>query len=453
MDLLEKHLSIPKRYDLPDLIGNVRKEVLNSLNESEIPVRFVVTSSSDSQMHCEVGFLTGFENSGIIARDFIFGFKKRRSENTEKFNVVLIIPTGINAAIGGHSGDAGGVARLVAGACDTLITHPNVVNAADINEIPENSLYVEGSLLTRFLMGMIGLQKVRANRILVVLDQHQDSFFVDAAVNAVSAARASMGLDCPKVLILEPKTKLQAFYADSGRAVGSVTDFGILIEELKKRRAEYDAIALSSVIQVAEQYHYDYFVKDDIVNPWGGVEAMLTHSVSSILNVPSAHSPMEISRDIMNLEVGIVNPVKSAEAISTAYLHCILKGLHKSPKIIDLGLDHHIPNALTAEDISCLIIPTGCLGLPTLAALSQEIPVIAVQENTNLMNNRLEDLPFSKNKLHFVDNYLEAVGLLIALKAGVEPSSVRRPLDYTNLEYPASSEIITKPGDSISEIA
>jgi hypothetical protein len=33
------------------------------------------------------------------------------------------------------------------------------------------------------------------------------------------------------------------------------------------------------------------------------------------------------------------------------------------------------PGVFTAADVSCLVIPDGCLGLPTLAALEQGIPV------------------------------------------------------------------------------
>ena len=53
-------------------------------------------------------------------------------------------------------------AQLLASVCDTLITHPNVVNASDINEMPANSLYVEGGALCRMLMGTAGLQPVRS---------------------------------------------------------------------------------------------------------------------------------------------------------------------------------------------------------------------------------------------------------------------------------------------------
>ena len=80
----------------------------------------------------------------------------------------MLVPTGIGAAIGGHAGDATPVARLLASICDRLVTHPNVVNASDINELPENGLYVEGSVISRLLMGTAGLQPVRSNRVLGV---------------------------------------------------------------------------------------------------------------------------------------------------------------------------------------------------------------------------------------------------------------------------------------------
>lgn len=73
------------------------------------------------------------------------------------------------------------------------------------------------------------------------------------------------------------------------------------------------------------------------------------------------------------------------------------------------------------------------MGLPTLAALEQGIPVIAVRENRNRMKNDLEELPFAPGKLFIVENYLEAVGIMTALKSGVAVSSVRRPLAKTKV--------------------
>ena len=160
---------------------------------------------------------------------------------------------------------------------------------------------------------------------------------------------------------------------------------------------------------------------------------MLTHAVTMLFGVPAAHAPMFESMEIANLDVGVVDPRMSAEAIYNCFLHCVLKGLHRSQRIISDRTVFGHPGILSAADVSCLIIPEGCVGLPTLAALEQGIPVIAVRENHNRMKNDLEKLPFKPGKLFIVENYLEAVGIMMSLKAGVNPSAVRRPLAYTKV--------------------
>ncbi len=74
------------------------------------------------------------------------------------------------------------------------------------------------------------------------------------------------------------------------------------------------------------------------------------------------------------------------------------------------------------------MIPDGCVGLPTLAAVEQGIPVIAVRGNTNLMRNDLKHLPFRDGQLIYAENYYEAAGLLSAIKAGVPYEAVVRPM-------------------------
>ena len=85
-------------------------------------------------------------------------------------------------------------------------------------------------------------------------------------------------------------------------------------------------------------------------------------------------------------------------------------------------------DVMTAEQVSCLVIPEGCLGLPTLAALHQDIPVIEVRESRNLMRNDLSTLPWEAGQFFSAANYWEATGIAAALKAGIDPDSVRRPL-------------------------
>jgi hypothetical protein len=407
-------------------------EIKNRLSPDEVMLRFVITKSSKTWFVADALVLCGAKNSEIrFPRDGL-GVKLRPFEDTSSFNVALIVPTGVGAVIGGHAGDAGPVVKLLSAVCDYVITHPNVVNASDINEIPGNALYVEGSVLSRLLLGTIGLQPVRGNRVLVVLDDHPDEIFTNAAVNSVNAARATYGLDCPGIVRVKKGIRLKAGYAKSGRAVGEISEIDLLLELLQRRRHEYDAIALSSVIEVPREYHVQYFQSlGTMVNPWGGVEAMLTHTISTLLDVPSAHSPMFEIREIANSDPGIVDPRVAAEAVSCTFLQCILKGLQRSPRIVN-NPEHGQRGLMDVCNISCMVMPDKCIGIPTLAALMQGIPVIAVRENVSIMENDLARLPWKEGQLTIVENYWEAAGVIAALKSGIAPASVRRPISLVS---------------------
>ncbi|MCJ7508192.1 MAG: DUF3326 domain-containing protein, partial [candidate division Zixibacteria bacterium] len=222
MLLIEKEIHIPLPKKNISLLVYFEQAIKKHLSLGEIPVRFAVTKSEADGYHCELGILTDLDNLPVERQNSIFEFEKREVENTDKFNAVMIVPTGIGAEIGGHAGDATPAARLLAGVCDKLITHPNVVNASDINEMPGNGLYVEGSVISRLLMGSVGLQEVRSNRVLLVIDEHEDKQVTELAINAASAARVTLGMNCPGVVKINPPIYLRAEYSSSGSAVGRV---------------------------------------------------------------------------------------------------------------------------------------------------------------------------------------------------------------------------------------
>ena len=435
MRLHEQEIRVGPAAGDGNLIEHFRDAVAEHLPAGDVPVRFVVTAGDDGGADCELGALTDLEPADRERLSSIFEFAPRGPASTETFNAVLLVPTGIGAAVGGHAGDAGPTARLLAGTCDTLITHPNVVNASDINELPDNGLYVEGSVITRMLMGTAALQPVRANRVLVVIDEHAEPEIAELTINAASAARTTLGMDCAGVVRMDPPIQVHTDFSSSGSAVGRVEHLERLCEVLASRRGSYDAVALGTLIVVPEGTHEEYFASDgEGVNPWGGVEAMLTHAVSMLFDVPSAHAPMMESLEMMARTFGIVDSRMAAEEVSRCFIHCVFKGLHRSPRIVTDREVFGARGLLRAEDVDCLVIPDGCVGLPTLAALYQNIPVIAVRENRNRMRNDLSRLPLAPGQLHFVDNYLEAAGLIMAMRAGICPASVRRPLESTPVE-------------------
>ena len=432
MSITEKEIEIPHSLGTRHLIALVTEQVTKSMKYNETPIRFAITETTSEKLVCEIGII---QQSKSQKFPNIFEFRKRTYESTNAFNAALIIPTGIGAEIGGHAADATPVLKLLSEACDTIITHPNVVNGSDMNEMTANSIYVEGGVLTQLIMGSIGLQPVRSNRLLVVADNSQP-IFVNGALNSVNAARAIMGLEVEKVIVVDDIFQMTTRYSLSGRATGIVENIDTLFNIIDQQKNEFDAIAVSSRIRVPLDYHMNYFRSEgDMVNPWGGVEALLTHSISLKYKVPSAHSPMFESESIANMDAGVVDPRMAAEAISLSFFQCVLKGLHKSPRIITEKSCIESNDVLSAKNISCLIIPKGCLGLPTLAALEQGIPVIAVEENTNLMKNDLSTLPWQKGKFFKVKNYLEAVGVMKAIQAGISVSSVTRPFTKVATKY------------------
>lgn len=427
VEAFEVELDLPAVRGHRDLLSYLGRAVAERLDHDLLPVRLAIAQTSEEGYRCELGVVARLPRGHRARAASIFDFRRRSFENASSFTTVFVVPTGIGSSIGGHAGDATPAAQLLASVSDTLVTHPNVANASDLNELPANALYVEGSVLARVLMGTVGLAPVRSNRVLVVADAHPDSFFSDQLLNSVNAARSSFALTCPRVVLLDPPLPVESLYAASGRAVGHVRELERLFGALDRYRGEYDAIALSTQIGVDPRTRLDYYgSRGGVVNPWGGVEAILTHAVSALYDVPAAHSPMLESREVAALALGVVDPRMAAEVISVTFFVSVLKGLQRSRRIVATRAAR--PGLLTVEHVSCLVIPDGAVGLPTLAALEQGIPVVAVRENENVMKNDLRALPWARGQLEVVDNYWEAAGVVACLRAGIDPTSVRRPL-------------------------
>ena len=441
--LAETNTQIAVDLASPDITGQVAAQLSDALDVGESPVRFAVTESSGGLWSCEVGYLAAGEQP-----ESIFDRKRRARDGDGSFNVVMLVPTGIGAEIGGHAGDATPSATLLASVCDTLVTHPNVLNASDLIQVPPNALYVEGSVISRLLMGTVGIRRTRANRVLVVIQDHDDEMFKNATYNAVNAARATYGLKVCGIVEVDRAFRMVAEHTASGTAAGKVHGLDFLWSAMDRYSGEFDAVAISSVIDVPTHFHWDYYkLQGAMVNPWGGVEAMLTHAVSSRYGVPTAHAPMLESREIAELDLGIVDSRMAAEVISVTFLQSVLRGLQYAPRLSPVP-EESSASVLTAGDIDCVVMPDGCLGLPTIAALEQGITVITVKENRNIMRNDLNALPWNSGQFIEVDNYWEAAGLLAAMRAGLDPGSVRRPFASMGMETESVLEVTRNNGSN-----
>ena len=180
MKLYEKEMTIPLIEGNKELLNYFSRYLSGNLSPnntiSPAPLKFAVTKTDDKGYHCELGILD--DNDKRI--DSIFNFRRRECEKTDKFNAVLVIPTGIDAVLGGHAVDAGALARLMASACDTLITHPNVVNGSDINELPDNDdqyavrLWDKEDVISLAKIMEVKLTEKQVNDILGQIDRADD---------------------------------------------------------------------------------------------------------------------------------------------------------------------------------------------------------------------------------------------------------------------------------------
>lgn len=330
-------------------------------------------------------------------------------------NVVMIVPTGVGAEIGGHAGDANPAAKLLGSVCDNLLLHPNVVNASDINEMPDNAWYIEGSTLDRFLEGEFDLFRPAYNKILLCVNRLPNGTVPNEIVNAASGANYTIGADI-SVLGLNIPLKMKAYYNSANIATGDVEGWHELTQQVQDY--DFDALAIASPIDIDKDDALKY-VQHGGVNPWGGIEAKASKLIAERLNKPVAHAPYGHTLDDFN---EITDPRMAAEFVSVCYIHCILKGLHRAPRI-NSGI--YRQGLMSVNDIDLMVSPYGCFGRPHEACIDHNIPIMIVEENKTCCDHRPQE------DFIMVKNYWEAAGYIAALQAGIRPDRARRPAMIT----------------------
>jgi hypothetical protein len=362
------------------------------------------------------------------------------------FVAVQIIPTGVRCELGGFAGDAGPATNLLASAVDHLVTHPNAVNASDLNEMAANVLYVEGKSLDDFLLGHLGLAPVAGNRIGTFVDPTGLAHLEDV-INALNAAQAVAGIRCELYTVLHEELGVRIAWSQSGCAVGTVVRPEAILKAVEALVAEgVDAVGGVSVIHGVTGEMFAKHVAGEIPNPSGGVEAIITHLISKVFRIPTAHAPLPYYRDMKGTPTH--NPRASAEFISTPHYFSVLKGLARAPRLVQLAPGQGPPpGVLTLDNVGAVVIPASCLGgVPALAAEYSGIPVIAVAENGTVL--RMTNQAMRMRNVIEVSTYLEAAGALLALRGGLSIDSLRRPLRAARLVEAPPTEAATLRDDS-----
>ncbi len=339
------------------------------------------------------------------------------------FTAVLIIPTGVGAAIGGYAGDGMPIARAMGQVCDRVITHPNVLNGAQLYWSQKNIYYVEGYGLDRFAAKQWGLQPVSQNKIGLILDRGIEADLRLRHLQAADATRATLGLDITDYVITDQPLEVSLKTADSGASWGTIANPGSLLRAAEKLITQAGAEAIAIVARFPDDFDspslQDYRHGSG-VDHLAGAEAVISHLVVRHFKIPAAHAPalMPIALDPH------LSPRAAAEELGYTFLPCVLVGLSQAPRFVTNyeGSSQQI----WGSEVDALVVPeTACGGNSVLSLANSDTVIIAVRENTTQMQVPPSMLGI---KSIGVNSYLEALGVLVAHRAGISVDALNPSL-------------------------
>lgn len=349
---------------------------------------------------------------------------------------MLIVPTGVGAAIGGYAGDALPVARAIAQVADRLITHPNVLNGAQLYWPLSNALYVEGYGLDQFAAGAWGLRPVRQNRVGLLLDAGMEPDLRWRHLQAADAARATLGLSLTDYVVTDAPLGVSLQTAESGATWGTLQNPDSLLRGVETLVTQAKAEAIAVVVRFPDDegsealHNYRH---GQGVDPLAGAEAVISHLVVRTFQIPCAHAP---ALSPLPLDPTL-SPKSAAEELGHTFLPCVLVGLSRAPQFVCNAAQRQSSQDIWAEQVDALVIPaTACGGSAVLSLSQAHTPIITVADNTTRMQTPAEALGI---RAIAVQSYLEALGVLVAHRAGLDPAALSPVVENLRAIAPSAS--------------
>ncbi len=360
--------------------------------------------------------------------------------NTESsaLPTLMVIPSGIGCSIGGYAGDAIPAARLLAGACGYLVTHPNVMNGGSLYWRDSRIQYVEGYALDRFAAGEIALRPVRQQKIGVLFDAAIEPDLLYRNLQLVDGCRATLGLNVGPIVTTDVPLEVRLDRGSSGSSWGVLGRPEALIRggELLK---EQGATAIAVVTRFPDDLASDKvaaYRQGNGVDILAGAEAVISHLLVQHLFLPCAHAP---ALPCLPLDPNL-DPRAAGEEVGHTFLACVLVGLSKAPDLIPTSINYELAQMSLAglmhiDQIGALVAVEGALGGEVvLSCLERGLPIISVV-NQGVLDVTAQKLGLKyrcdskdESNVFLARNYLEAAGILTLLREGINFESVKRPL-------------------------
>ena len=340
---------------------------------------------------------------------------------------LLVIPTGIGCEQGGYAGDALPAARLLAAASGCLITHPNVMNGASLYWSDPRIHYVEGSALNRFAAGDLGLRPIRQQRVGLLLDRGMEPELRQRHLQVADGCRATLGLEIGPVVTTDEPLGVSLSQGASGASWGRLERPDALLRAGEHLVAQ-GATAIAVVARFPEDPESEALAayrQGSGVDALAGAEAVISHLLSGHLGIPCAHAPALQSLPLDSA----LDPRAAGEELGYTFLPCVLVGLSRAPQLVPLGEAPPAvladPQLLGRDHLGAVVAPAGALGGEAVLACAEfGVPVITVS-NPCLLDVTADALALESIA---AASYSEAAGLVLALREGISPVALRRPL-------------------------
>jgi hypothetical protein len=295
------------------------------------------------------------------------------------------------------------------------------MNAAALYWSDPRIHYVEGSSLDRFAAGALALRPVRRQRIGLLLDAGIEPELRQRHLQVADGCRASLGLEIGPVVDTDQPLEVCLSLGASGISWGRLGRPDALLRAGARLKA-----AGATAIAVVARFPDDpgstaltAYRQGSGVDALAGAEAVISHLLSQELGLPCAHAP---ALSPLPLDPQL-DPRAAGEELGYTFLACVLVGLSRAPDLVPAA--QAAPGDLAIDQAGAVLAPAGALGgAAVLAAAERGIPVIAVHNPSLLQVGAealgLEVLPAA--------SYAEAAGLVLALREGISPAALRRPL-------------------------
>jgi len=280
---------------------------------------------------------------------------------------------------------------------------------------------LRGYALDEFAAGRWGLRPSTSQRVGLLLDAGIEEDLRLRHLQAADAARATLGVSVAAYTTTDVPVGVEIAMSPAGASWGTLRRPDALLAAAR-RLVDAGCTAIAVVARFPDdedEAMLQAYRAGSGVDAIGGAEAIISHLISKELRVPCAHAP---ALPTLDLEPEL-SPRNCAEELGFTFLPCVLVNLSRAPSLLD-GDERAQPADIWRDELDAIVVPAGaCGGAALLSLLDTRTLIVAVQENKCALEVNPEVLGLHE-RIVVVRSYMEALGLLAAHKAGVNPASL-----------------------------